>query len=126
MIGDFRAKLVRGKEFLFNPKQFIISKEKIILEDPYRERVAELRFGNELHPAEQEYVMHRQRKVAVALEKVLTDHVKDRYIPKISIVCSGGGYRATLGTVGSLCKYIIWLLVGSCVMDINKNDPCAT
>lgn len=100
ILGMQRVKHYAKK--LFNPKEFIKSREKVILENPYATTVAELRFGNELHQGERECVEKRKVKVKAALEKALLISLEDKHVPTISLICSGGGYRAMLGTIGSL------------------------
>ncbi len=70
--------------------------------NPYKNTVAYIRKGNELNPQERQYREKRQPKVKQALEKVVGRSLNDSQVPRISIVASGGGYRAMLGTIGSL------------------------
>ena len=90
-----------AKNLLYSPKDFIKSREKVVLANPYAATVAELRFGNELHPKEREYREKRKPKVKDALERVLGVSLENKYVPTISVICSGGGYRAMLGSIGS-------------------------
>lgn len=70
--------------------------------NPYKNTVAQVREGNELNIHEREYLAKRQPKVKKALEKMLDRSLDGKYVPNIAIVASGGGYRAMLGTIGSL------------------------
>lgn len=70
--------------------------------NPYKSTIAQVRVGNELNVHEREYLTKRQPKVKKALEKMLDRSLDGKYVPNIAIVASGGGYRAMLGTIGSL------------------------
>lgn len=52
---------------------------------------------------EREFLKKRLPVVKAALEKMLNRPLDEKQIPKIAMVCSGGGYRAMLCTTGSLC-----------------------
>lgn len=91
----------RGKKWISNPFRYIRSKEKVILDNPYASTVAHIRIGNNLHPQEQEFLTNRKPKIETALEKILEMSLKGKYVPHISLVCSGGGYRAMLGSIGA-------------------------
>lgn len=80
----------------------IKSQSKAIIDNPYQNESAQVRIGNELHPAEAAYRILREPKVKVALEKFLNRSLDDKKIPVIAFVGSGGGYRAMLGTTGFL------------------------
>lgn len=73
-----------------------------IRQNPYKDTVATLRIGNTLHPAEHVYRANRKPKVKNALEKMLGRSLSDAQVPTIALVESGGGYRAMLGTIGTL------------------------
>jgi cytosolic phospholipase A2 len=75
--------------------------KKEVIETTYQSHIAEVRFGNELHPEELEYLQNRRPKIRVALEKILGMSLENEYQPTISLVCSGGGYRAMLGSIGA-------------------------
>lgn len=70
--------------------------------NPYKNTVAYVRRGNQLNADERQFLEKRQPKVKQALEKILSRSLDGKYVPRISIVASGGGYRAMLGTTGSL------------------------
>lgn len=70
--------------------------------NPYKNTTAYVRMGNELNQQEREFLQLREPKVKQALEKMLNRSLDDKRIPNISIVASGGGYRAMLGALGSL------------------------
>lgn len=70
--------------------------------NPYKDTIAYVRMGNQLHSQERDYLDKRRPKVKIALEKMLQRSLDEKYIPTIAIVGSGGGYRAMLGTIGSL------------------------
>jgi hypothetical protein len=86
---------------LFSPKEYIKLRSEVVQQNIYNGIDAEVRFGNELHPQEQEYLKHRKIKVQKALEKIVGISLEDKYVPTISLICSGGGYRAMLGSLGS-------------------------
>lgn len=73
-----------------------------IVENPYNNMQAVVRVGNDLHPDEQAFLAKRAPVVKSALEKMLGESLDGKYLPNISIVGSGGGYRAMLCTTGSL------------------------
>jgi len=83
-------------------KLLIKSQKKAIINNPYKDKVAMVRIGNELNADERAYITKRKPKVKVALEKMLGRSLDGKYIPTIAVVGSGGGYRAMLGTTGSL------------------------
>lgn len=70
--------------------------------NPYKQTVARVRIGNNLNAQERDFLAKRQPKVKKALEKMLNRSLDGKFIPNIAIVASGGGYRAMLGTIGSL------------------------
>jgi phospholipase A2 len=63
--------------------------------------VAEVRYGNQLHPHELEYIKNRKPKIQAALEKIIGTSLEGADQPTISVMCSGGGYRAMLGSIGA-------------------------
>jgi phospholipase A2 len=91
----------RGKKWISNPFAYIKSKEKVILDDPYASTIAHVRSGNDLHQKEREFLVNRRSKIITSLEKILKISLKEKHVPKISIICSGGGYRAMLGSIGA-------------------------
>ncbi|HEX4068496.1 MAG TPA: hypothetical protein VHX42_00195, partial [Candidatus Babeliales bacterium] len=80
--------------------KMITSQEKAITNNPYKDTIATVRIGNELHPEERAYRAHREPKVKAALEKLLGRSLNGKKIPTIAFVGSGGGYRAMLCTTG--------------------------
>lgn len=72
-----------------------------IKNNPYKHQVARVRFANDLCTGERVCLENRLAKIKAALEK-LTHATYEKKIPTISIVCSGGGYRAMLYTLGAL------------------------
>ena len=91
----------QGKGLFYNSWDLIALRAKAIDSNPYASIVAEVRFGNELYSGERDYLLRRRAKVQTALEKKLQISLENKYIPTISVVCSGGGYRAMLGSLGS-------------------------
>jgi len=76
------------------------NKNKVV-DNVYRSVVAEVRLGNQLHPEEVRYLEKRKPKVRTALEKIVGMSLENKYQPTIALVCSGGGYRAMLGSLGA-------------------------
>ncbi len=91
----------RGKKWISNPLQYIRSQEKVVLDNPYASTVAEVRTGNDLHPQERDFLVNRASKIETALENILGMPLQTKEMPKISVICSGGGYRAMLGSIGA-------------------------
>ncbi|MGA9530896.1 MAG: hypothetical protein WBQ73_03355 [Candidatus Babeliales bacterium] len=100
-------------------KKFIKSRSPAIVKNPYQNEVASVRFGNELSQGEKTYLNKRKKIVKQALEKLLgRELLDDDYIPRIALVCSGGGYRAMVSTLGSfvgadtigLLDTVMWLV----------------
>jgi phospholipase A2 len=56
-----------------------------------------------INEAERNYLNKRLPIVKSALEKMLERSLDEEQAPKIAIIGSGGGYRAMLCTIGSLC-----------------------
>src|SRR5579872_4381012 len=93
---------VRKVRERISPRQFILSKEPAVKKNKYASMQAQLRFGNDLHTAERDFIEKRTQKVRGAIQKILNIELKDNAVPRIAVVCSGGGCRATLGTLGAL------------------------
>lgn len=72
----------------------------IISRNPYRKTIAHARVGNELSVPEQRYRNKRTALVKKNLEKLLNKKIEK--IPHIALVCSGGGVRAMLSSLGAL------------------------
>lgn len=71
-----------------------------VSKNPYKNKIAYVRQGNELCEGELEYLKNRTLTIKNVLEK--NNYSPKEKIPTISIVCSGGGYRAMLYCVGAL------------------------
>lgn len=81
----------------------LVKKTFVSAEDnPYRMENAYVRQGNQLNEQEAAFVTKRKLVVKNNLEKVLQRSLGHTTTPVIASVFSGGGYRAMLGTVGSL------------------------
>ncbi|MCX5925111.1 MAG: hypothetical protein NT124_02340 [Candidatus Dependentiae bacterium] len=61
-----------------------------------------VRKGNELNEGERAFLAQRTPIVQETLKKIAGKSIAARVTPTIALVASGGGYRAMLGTVGSL------------------------
>lgn len=73
-----------------------------VKDNPYKNQAASVRQGNELCAQERAYLAVRGPKVRSGLEQFLGRSLDGKYVPKIALVGSGGGYRAMLCTMGSL------------------------
>lgn len=83
-------------------KTSLRKKMNVAQENVYAHEVATIRVGNKLSDGERDFLLKRKTKVRVALEKMLEESLNNKAIPTISIVMSGGGYRAMLGALGFL------------------------
>ncbi len=70
--------------------------------DKYSSVLSHVRTCTSLNNEEQEFLNNRMAKVKNALERMLDKQVDSKYIPKIALCFSGGGYRAMLETLGWL------------------------
>jgi len=68
----------------------------------YKKVSAAVRCGNQLCDQERSYRALRKKHVKHALEKIVGRSIEADSVPTISIVASGGGFRAMLATIGSL------------------------
>src|SRR5438477_3241671 len=95
----------RIRSAVLHPRKSILSKERAVRNNKHASIQAQVRLGNTLHAQERAFVEQRLLKVRDALKKLLErplEDLKDHDIPRIAVVCSGGGCRAMLGTVGAL------------------------
>lgn len=79
----------------------LINMVPAIKNNPYKNIGARIRKGNELCVQERRHRFLRLQKTKQALD-ALFNKSYDKKIPTISVVCSGGGYRAMLYTLGAL------------------------
>lgn len=70
--------------------------------DKYSPILSSVRACTSLNNKEQEFLVRRMARVKNALEGMLDKSVDPKYIPKIALCFSGGGYRAMLETLGWL------------------------
>jgi len=70
--------------------------------NPYKKISATVRCGNNLCEQEVRYLKKRRQHVKRSIEKIVGHSIKDGNVPTISIVASGGGFRAMLATIGFL------------------------
>jgi hypothetical protein len=73
-----------------------------IRDNPYKNQIAQVRIGNNLHQEEREYLSKRTPKVKQAVEKLVAQNLDTKKIPTIAFVASGGGDRAMLLTTNYL------------------------
>lgn len=79
----------------------LINMVPAIKNNPYKNKTARIRKGNELCVQERNHRFLRFQKIKEALD-ALFKKPYDKKVPTISVVCSGGGYRAMLYTLGAL------------------------
>lgn len=72
-----------------------------IKNNPYKNTAARVRKGNDLCVQERSHRFLRLQKIKYALDNLYSKSY-DKKVPTISVVCSGGGYRAMLYTLGAL------------------------
>lgn len=86
------------------PLQWAIKVTQLaIIGNPYFLKTATVRVGNELCPQERAYLAQRAPKTGKALSTFIgKEFVVGNKVPTIALCCSGGGYRAMLGTAGYL------------------------
>ncbi len=99
--------LVRARKevtkLVTQPISLKIKQEQPAVQDnPYKTTPVIARTQTQLHPEEIAYRAKRQPIVRRGLEKLLGRSLEGKYIPEISVVTSGGGYRAMLYSAGSL------------------------
>ncbi|KIP11177.1 hypothetical protein PHLGIDRAFT_114837 [Phlebiopsis gigantea 11061_1 CR5-6] len=102
-ISDFLMELSRGPGSLYSE---IVNTPPDPTVHPEVEWDAEVRLGEDLCIAERAFIGERlraMRKPFAALMGVDEREVDERDIPVVAIAGSGGGYRAMLNTIGSLC-----------------------
>ncbi|MCX5921717.1 MAG: hypothetical protein NTX86_00070 [Candidatus Dependentiae bacterium] len=68
--------------------------------NPYKDQIAYVRVGNELHPGERVFREKRLLHVKSALEKLLDKSLDLQSVPTIALVESGGGFRSLMSTTG--------------------------
>ena len=90
------------KSILDEAHKKVMSALPEIVNNPYKNKYAQVRTGNELSSGEKAYLLRRMPKVKAHLEKLLGSSLDGKYVPKIALVCSGGGYRSMLFATGAL------------------------
>ncbi len=83
-------------------KAIPISYKKMIFKHDYDTQMAQVHSGDQLSQGEQNYLRNRKPKIYSALKALFNEPIDEHNLPTISIICSGGGYRAMLGTIGFL------------------------
>jgi len=73
-----------------------------IKNNPYKDKVAFVRHGNNLCKEEQQFRTIRKNHVKISLEKLLKTPISYYATPTISLVLSGGGIRAMVASLGTL------------------------
>ncbi|MBU4269670.1 hypothetical protein KJ644_04485 [Candidatus Dependentiae bacterium] len=94
---------------LLNPIQKLLGKTLDVISNEIRNRVnsgkhanetALVRLGNDLCSKEIEYLKNRKAIIKSNIEKFIGSTIDKENIPNIAFCCSGGGYRAMIGTAG--------------------------
>lgn len=75
---------------------------RAITNNPYKDQIAYVRQSPGISLGEKEYLNNRLPIVKASLEKLLKRQLQDDQIPNITMIHSGGGYRAMHCTTGSL------------------------
>lgn len=98
-------KEVRLLEKIIAPKleQSLHGEQPAIANNPHRNSKAFAMHNPGISEGEKICLNNRLPVVKAALEKMLNRSLHDNQVPKIALICSGGGYRAALCTTGSLC-----------------------
>lgn len=94
-----RADYLDRVKLLFNKAELMSNPEKAHI---VGHGTATVRVGNDLSEGERSYIKARKPKVCNALEKIVGRSLSHDQCPIISVVMSGGGYRAMLGAIGFL------------------------
>lgn len=74
-----------------------------IANNPHKNETAFTRHTYTISEGEKVYRKNRLPIIKAAVEKMLNRSINEHQIPKIALICSGGGYRAMFCTTGSLC-----------------------
>ncbi len=80
--------------------QSLLKKSSLVNDNPYKNRVAQIRIGTDLCKEEIDYISRRQERVKIALERFLGRKLNGSFIPKIAFINSGGGARAFISSLG--------------------------
>jgi cytosolic phospholipase A2 len=86
--------------FAYAQQQFL-NMLPAINNNPYKNTVAHIRMSNDLCDQEYAYCMQRAPIIQACLNNYCHNK-RGSHIPTIALVCSGGGYRAMLYTIGAL------------------------
>ena len=83
-------------------KELILKNMPSYWNNPYRDKIAVVRTGSQLNPAEEKAITSRLFQVKKNLSGQLNVQLTNAQVPKIAIIFSGGGYRAMFYTIGFL------------------------
>lgn len=78
----------------------IADEPRAITNNPYKNKIAQVREGIGISEGEKEYLTKRLPIAKAAFEKILNIKLEDKHVPTTAIASSGGGYRALLYTLG--------------------------
>lgn len=108
--GGLVGLMSQAKEAVFTglvtPIRILIKRDQdAINANPYRLQVGSVRFGRELSDKEKAFQSARDQKTRQAFSRYLDipyEQLAGKALPRIGIVCSGGGFRAMISTLGFL------------------------
>lgn len=102
--GDHQGYTVLQWNAIQKPWQYVqeklLSMLPAVSKNPHKNEIARVREGNDLCASEMEFLKKRAAYIKSVLEK--NNNKVPEKIPTVSIVCSGGGYRAMLYSLGAL------------------------
>lgn len=87
-------------QLLYEYERLLRKDSSLVTNNPYKDKVAQVRIGTDVCKEEKDYVRNREKKVKVALEKFLDRTLNGSFIPKIAFINSGGGARAFISSIG--------------------------
>lgn len=91
---------LKNNRLNFNTSSLLNSAFDYAISHPYKDKVAYVRRGTELHEQEKNIIQIRKEKAHVALNSMLNTTLSEDEVPTIAFCCSGGGYRALVYTLG--------------------------
>jgi hypothetical protein len=87
-------------QLLFEYDQLLSKKSSLVNNNPYKDKIAQVRIGTDVCKEEKDYVKKREKKIKIALETFLGKKLNGSFIPKIAFINSGGGARAFISSLG--------------------------
>lgn len=103
LLSQTKGKFIAG---LVTPIRFFLKRDQIaIRQNPYRNQAGTVRLGKNLSDKELAYVANRNKYVQKSLARYLEideSILTDKPPLKVGMICSGGGFRAMVSTLGFL------------------------